>query len=386
MTQAERRVRVDLGARGYDAVIAPGALARAREFILASLAQPPHRIFIAADAALPAHTVDALARSFGGAARLSLGRIPAAEAHKSMRGADELLAALADARLERADLLIALGGGAVGDLAGFAAGIYRRGIPWIACPTTLLAMVDASVGGKTGVNLLARGEVYKNMIGVVHQPAAVLIDPDVLESMPQRSFRSGLAECAKHCMLAGAWGDDRLWDWTLANIGPVLARDPGALPELIARNIAVKARIVQADERETADEGIRAQLNLGHTFGHALEGLSNLSPTANPTDAPLQHGEAVALGLVAAARCAAAAGICPGSLPAEVESLISACSLPARIANLPRSADVIARMMHDKKVAGGKLRLVLPTSRGRCGFFADVPRSAIETGIDALRC
>jgi 3-dehydroquinate synthase len=247
-------------------------------------------------------------------------------------------------------------------------------------------MVDASVGGKTGVNLAAGGgDLHKNMVGAFHQPRAVIADVDVLRSLPERFFRAGLAECVKHAMIGADWGDPGLVDWTASARARIAAHDTGTLIELVSRNVRIKATVVGRDEREEDQSGGRALLNLGHTFAHAIEPLPGLSPDGNPAHAPLQHGEAVALGLVAAARGAVALGKCPADLADRTVALLNDFGLPTRVRGLPPADQVLARMHHDKKVLGGRLRLILPTAPGRAAVIADPPQAAVITAIDAIR-
>lgn len=382
-----RTVRVELGPRSYDVIIGAGALAEVGARSLDAAVRPA-RAMIVHDDALPAElclSVCASVRSAGMTCETVATH--ASEPDKSLARLAPILGALARARLERRDILVALGGGIVGDLAGFAAAVYRRGIPFIQCPTTLLAMVDASVGGKTGVNLEVGGGLRKNMAGAFHQPRAVIADVSALATLPARHFRAGLAECIKHALIAGDQGDPALLDWAEASLPAILRREAGALVELIARNVAVKARVVSGDEFETApdEQGGRAILNLGHTFGHAIETLPALSPDGDPAHAPLHHGEAVALGLVAAAACAGRLGLADPTLARRVVAILTTAGLPTKARGLPSNRQVMDLMSHDKKVAGGKLRLVLPTDPGHAKVVADPPAAAVEAGLDAIR-
>jgi 3-dehydroquinate synthase len=387
MTTPEARVPVHLGPRSYDVVIGAGTLGALPVVISSALSGTPRRAILACDDGLPTETSATAERSLAAAGITALRfGLEASEEHKSLDQLAQLLAFLAAHRIERTEPLIALGGGIVGDLAGFAAATYRRGIPFIQCPTTLLSMVDASVGGKTGVNLPGPGKsLLKNMVGAFHQPRAVVIDVRALDSLPERSFRAGLAECVKHAMIGAECDDLSLGDWTANHLAAILIRDPATLTSLIARNVRIKATIVERDEREEQDQGGRALLNLGHTFAHAIETLPTLSPDANPGHAPLQHGEAVALGLLAAAATSEAAGHATSPQIAQTAALISTCGLPSRVAGLPPSTELLARMAHDKKVQGGKLRLILPVAPGRAAVFAGVPEPAITAGWDAIR-
>lgn len=390
----DRTIRVELGERSYNAIVGRELLARLGELARAALGNAPTRAFIVSDRALPAPLVDRAAaslraRSFS-VATLAL---EATEPNKSVHNAESICAAMAAARLERQDPVIALGGGIIGDLAGFAASMYRRGVPIIQCPTTLLSMVDAAVGGKTGANLsLAGGDLLKNLVGAFHQPSLVLADVDTLISLPDRHLRAGLAECLKHAMLAldvedpGAHTTD-LFTATLAAAPACLTRHLDVLASLIARNIAIKARVIAGDERELSTDasGGRAALNLGHTFAHAIETLPTLSPDKNPSNAPLHHGEAVALGLVAAAHVGLALGTLTAQETERVRTAVATLGLPIRVSGLPDNQTLIARMMHDKKVAGGKLRLIVPNGLGRVNSRLGPPNQVVEAGWNALR-
>jgi 3-dehydroquinate synthase len=372
--------RVPLPGREYDVIISRGSL-HSLSSRLPSILPAARRALLAFDPNLPASLI-ANAHNALLAAGLCVSTLPvhASESNKQLPAAAHILDALAAARLERSDPLVALGGGIVGDIAGFAAAIHRRGIPFIQCPTTLLAMVDASVGGKTGVNLLIDGHLTKNMVGCFHQPALVCIDLAALDSLPDREFRAGLAECIKHAMIGGSLQDPSLWDYTLASLPAIIARDPLTLAPFIARNVALKARVVLADERETAPDsaGGRALLNLGHTFAHVIESLQLPSH-------PL-HGEAVALGLLAATTAAHALN--PGQLPAPatIASALTTAGLPTTIAGLPAPAELIALMRHDKKSRAGKLRCIFPGPGHTAAVIADPPDSCLRDGWCAVSC
>jgi 3-dehydroquinate synthetase len=366
----------------YDIVVGPGVYAGG--FRGASAAPlgtlRDRRVIVVADAGVPVAPVNVVLdelRSLG--ASVITIEASAEEHRKSLQEAERVLRAMSDARLERGDVLVALGGGIVGDLAGFAAAIYRRGIRWVQCPTTLLSMVDASVGGKTAVNLPDGGELRKNEIGAFHQPSLVLADISVLSSLSDRQFRCGLAECVKHGLLSGGWSMPDLLDWTERSLPAILARDPAALTSLVARNVTVKGAVVRADERETAN-GVREQLNLGHTFGHALEGLGVMAPQGIG-GGPLHHGEAVALGLIAAAASAREFGL--SDCVERVRGAVASCGLPTHV-NLPAGDRILAAMRHDKKSRDGRLRLVLPSGPGRVVVRNDVPDEAVLGGIEAI--
>lgn len=386
---AMRRVEVRAPSGAYEAWMGHGILPRIGE-TLRTLLDGTRRAVVVLDSGLPDRWRARLSSGLDAAGVATVeSRQAAHEAHKNLGALADHLRAMSRARMERREPVIALGGGITGDVAGFAAAVYRRGVPWINCPTTLLAMVDASIGGKTGVNLdlgsADHPDLKKNMVGAFHQPRLVAADVDVLSTLPDRELRCGLAECVKHGLLSADFGDAALLEWTGANVDRVLSRDPNALVELVARNVAVKAAVVAGDEREEADDLGRAVLNLGHTFGHAIEPLPNLSPAADPTLAPLRHGEAVALGLVAACRTASAMGMGDPGLEIYVRTLLGRMGLPTACAGLPPSADLLDLMAHDKKSRRGRLRLVLPSGPGRCRVVADAPRAAVAAGLDAIR-
>ena len=274
-----------------------------------------------------------------------------------------LFDALLAARLGRDSLIVALGGGIVGDVAGFAAAVYQRGIPFIQVPTTLLAQVDTSVGGKTAINH-ARG---KNMIGAFHQPLAVIADVASLDTLPDRELRSGLAEVIKH----GFALDASFVDWLESNVEKILRREHGALGYAIRRSCELKARIVAADERET---GERALLNFGHTFGHAIEAGTGYGSWL--------HGEAVAAGMVMAAELSSLMGQLKKNEVSRVRELLKRAGLPVSGPALAPER-MLELMALDKKAAKGKTRFVLLESLGRAALRSDVDEKAVRAAIVA---
>ncbi len=291
--------------------------------------------------------------------------VPAGDGSKSLSQAEELWAALAARRHGRWEPIIALGGGMVGDLAGFVAATWLRGVPFVQCPTTMEADVDASVGGKTAVN----HPTGKNLIGVFHQPILVCIDVDCLGTLSERDLRAGLAESVKHSIVR----DRDFFDWQEAHQAEVVAGHKQVVGELIRRNCANKAAVVVADERESAEGGVgRAALNFGHTIGHALEAQSNFE---------LRHGEAVSLGMVAAMELAV--GHC--GFPAEerdrAEALLAGLGLPVRASRPIDVADILERLGTDKKVRGRAVRFVLPTRIGSVRWLDAVPIDQVERAI-----
>ena len=341
-------IPVSLGSRSYEVRIRAGLLADAGAQIAPLLARP--RVAILTDENVAARHLDdfraALTAAGIEAPALAL---PAGEATKGWEGLRRASEWLLDQRIERRDMVVALGGGVIGDLAGFAAAILRRGVRFVQVPTTLLAQVDSSVGGKTGIN----APQGKNLIGAFHQPALVLADPLVLSTLPARDFRAGYGEVAKYGLL----GDAGFFDWLEAH-GPGLRDDPTALAQAVARSVAMKAAIVARDEHET---GERALLNLGHTFAHALEAATGYS-------ARLLHGEAVALGCVLAFDLSARLGLCPQEAPSRVAAHLRVMGLPVRLeqveGGLPDADTLIGLMGQDKKVVDGRLRLILARGIG----------------------
>lgn len=370
--------------RSYDVIVGSGLLASLGGFIR-PVVNRARKALVIHDAKLPATLVESCGRSLTAAGCVPVVQaFEASESNKVLAQAEFLYGRAAFAQLDRHDVVVALGGGIVGDVAGFVAATFKRGLRVIQCPTTLLAMVDASVGGKTGVNLLHEGVLLKNYVGSFHQPELVVASVDVLETLPAREFRAGLAECIKHAMISADWGDPELWDWTCAVMRSILGREPETLVELIARNVAVKAAVVGSDERELDETGGRAVLNLGHTFAHAIETLPAISPDGDPAHAPLLHGEAVGLGLKAACATAVALGLFDDAEAIRVRNLLEEAGLPVGVRQLPPGERILARMGSDKKSIAGAMRLVLPTGRGRASLVHSPEPTAVMRGIEAI--
>lgn len=292
--------------------------------------------------------------------------LPDGEATKQWDSLNRIHDTLLAERCDRTTTVVALGGGVIGDLAGFAAATYQRGVPFIQVPTTLLAQVDSSVGGKTGINH-PRG---KNMIGAFWQPRLVLADTDTLKTLPDRELSAGLAEVIKYGLIR----DLPFLEWLEAHMDALLARDAAALSHAIERSCANKAEVVAGDELETAKEGGRALLNLGHTFGHAIETGIGYGEWL--------HGEAVAAGTMMAAELSRRLGWLAGSDVARVRALLNRAQLPVRGPAL--GADRYLELMaHDKKVLAGRLRLVLLKRLGEAVTWADTPPDEIRAAIDA---
>jgi 3-dehydroquinate synthase len=343
-------IPVRLGARAYDVHVGQGLLARAGELI-APFA-PSKRVFVVTDENVARLHLPALVASLT-AAGLQCKRVvmPAGEESKSFAGLEQSCRALLQEGIGRKDLVVAFGGGVIGDLAGLAAGLVKRGVDFVQIPTTLLAQVDSSVGGKTAIDT----PEGKNLIGLVHQPRLVLADLDVLATLPAREIACGYAEIVK----VGLIGDARFFQWCASNVQRVLRLDSAALAHAVETAIAFKARIVEADERE---EGMRALLNLGHTFGHALEAQAGYGDA-------LRHGEAVAAGLALAFDYSAELGLCGGEDAARVRAHIGAAGFDANLETLaggPYDAHKLMELMHsDKKAEGGAVTLVLARGVGQ---------------------
>jgi 3-dehydroquinate synthase len=295
--------------------------------------------------------------------------LPPGEISKSFAGLETLCGQLLETGIDRGGLIVAFGGGVIGDLTGFAAGVLKRGVAFAQVPTTLLAQVDSSVGGKTAINA-AQG---KNLIGLFHQPRLVIADTGLLATLPRREMLAGYAEIVKY----GALGDAKFFEW-LETGGPLaLAGDNEAMEHAVAHSCRMKADIVARDERET---GERALLNLGHTFGHALEAVTGFSGRLN-------HGEAVAIGTALALRLSVRLGFASGQDAERLTRHLKAVGLPCAISDIPGlrpdTASLIAAMRHDKKVADGRITFILLHGIGRAFATSDVPFDALQDVLNA---
>src|SRR6184192_3989333 len=359
-------VGVALAERAYDIVIGRDVL-QSLGTRVATL-RPGSRVAIVTDRNVAKHWLEKTETSLSGAG-IATSRIivDEGEGSKTYAGLEQVSEALIKARIERNDLVIALGGGVVGDLAGFAAAILRRGVDLVQVPTSLLAQVDSSVGGKTGIN----SPQGKNLLGAFHQPLLVVADTAVLDTLPPRQFRAGYAEIAKY----GVLGDEAFFAWIEANHADIFAGG-AARDHAIATSCRAKAAIVSRDERET---GERALLNLGHTFGHALEAATGFSDR-------LFHGEGVAIGMVLAAQFSAQLGMIPDSAAARVKHHLAAVGLPTRLQDiagfaqegLPDADALLGLMAQDKKVKRGKLTFILLEAVGRAVIANDVEPSRVR--------
>jgi 3-dehydroquinate synthase len=345
-------VRVNLSERSYDIEIGAGVLGRIGEFVAARTKVSHAAVITDRNVETPyAAAVEKSLQASG--ARVNRLVVEPGEATKSVASADQLWNELLAAGADRKTVIVAVGGGVVGDLAGFVAAAFARGLPFIQVPTTLLAQVDSSVGGKVGVNLPGA----KNMVGAFWQPLGVLIDTYTLKTLPDREYRAGLAEVVKYGVIL----DAGFFGWLESHVEEINRRDPASLEHLIARCCRLKADVVERDERETT--GLRAVLNYGHTFCHAIEAVTGYGEYL--------HGEAVSIGMMCAARLAAAMGRIDTAFITRQKSLLTALHLPLETPTVD-DEQLLAAMQHDKKVEHGRLRFVLPTRLGHVELVGGV--------------
>ena len=350
------RLKVDLGARSYEIIIGSGVL-KELGVLLHSLGQAS-RIMLVTNPTVYDLYGEQLRGGLGvDDKRLVLGMVPDGEEYKTMVQAQRLIDLAVEHHFDRSSLVITLGGGVIGDLGGFVAAIYQRGIDFVQVPTTLLAMVDSSVGGKVAVN----HPRAKNMIGAFHQPRLVLIDTTTLYTLSLRDYRSGLAETIKYGIIA----DRDFFAYLQENAGLINRRDETVLRHAIRRSCEIKAAIVEDDERES---GVRAILNLGHTFGHAIETCSGYGA--------YRHGEAVAMGIVLDTRLAHRLNLLDTTDKESILALMDALGLNLPVPKLPPQ-ELLNVMCQDKKVRHGRLRLVLPTAVGRVAIRDDIDPALI---------
>lgn len=329
------------------------------------------RAVIVCDSAIAQTHAQAAARSLAEAAfEAAIVPMDANEEHKSLQSVADLYGAFLDFGLDRSCPVIALGGGIITDTAGLAAATFMRGVPLINIPTTLLGMVDAAIGGKTGVNFPLPGSetLGKNLIGAIHQPVAVLMDVEALTTLPPRFFACGLAECVKHALIA----DPEMLEWMESHADDLRPPRAADLVSFIARHVEIKTDFVKRDERES---GVRMFLNLGHTFAHAIETRPELN---------LEHGEAVALGLLAACAAGEHLGMTEPSLRRRLAALLPRLGLPTRLAQRPPMNEVLAAMRSDKKSRAGSIRLIIPVAAGVVEVVDGPPEQAVGAGIDAI--
>jgi len=359
------RITVDLGRRSYDVIVGSGQLSEIGP--ATSALGDVQNVAVISDSNVSKlygqKVLDSLRRAGLSAAMLVF---PAGEANKNLatygRLMDELLAL--PGPIERSSLIVALGGGVVGDVAGFVAATALRGLRWLQCPTTLLADVDASVGGKTAVD----HTTGKNLIGAFHQPAGVLIDVECLGTLSAQELRNGLAECVKHAVIR----DADMLKFIEEHVDEILTCRSDVMTKLITRNVAIKAGVVAADEREA---GERAELNFGHTIGHAIEVLVGYDK--------MPHGPAVALGMLAACRIAQQRGLIDEAMTGRISAILERLALPVRCKQLAPE-QVWQTMQHDKKARGGKVRMILPQAVGSAGIYDDITPQEVAEAMTAL--
>jgi 3-dehydroquinate synthase len=356
------RIKVRLGRRSYDIHVAAGAIGRAGR-LLKPFA--PDFVAIVTDSHVAAHHLEPLVASLERerieARPIALGP---GEGAKSFHSLERLCGALLRAGVDNGGLIVALGGGVIGDLTGFAAGVLKRGVDFAQIPTTLLAQVDSSVGGKTAINMVEG----KNLVGVFHQPRIVIADTATLATLSPRELRAGYAEVVKY----GALGDADFFHWLETHGAAALRGEAAGLEHIVAHSCRMKAGIVARDERE---KGERALLNLGHTFGHALEAATGYSVR-------LLHGEGVAIGMVLAFRLSARLGLAPTADGERLARHLRDSGLPTEISDIagahPDADTLLAHMMHDKKAKGGQLTFVLVRGIGQAFTTRDVPLDAVR--------
>ncbi|MEM1446939.1 MAG: 3-dehydroquinate synthase [Planctomycetota bacterium] len=360
----------------YDIVIEPGCLMRLGDLVREAVPTADRAILVTDEGVEPHHARPVAKAMEAQRIETVVAVIPVSEKKKTLGTVRTLYDIMLENKLERGHALVTLGGGICGDVAGFAAATYLRGIPFVQCPTSLLAMVDASVGGKTGVNV-PQG---KNLIGAFHQPSRVVIDPEVLATLSERELRCGLAECLKHGVIRDPLETPDaelppLFDWITEHAQAIHALDPPTLVELVKRNVEIKASVVMADEKEA---GVRAHLNLGHTFAHAIEATSQFGTK-------YKHGEAVSLGMVAATAFAVNRRLCSAELLDQVMTGCAAVGLPTTAKHLAPDAILLKTMAMDKKVRGGRIRLVLPTRMGEVTIVDDATPDEVKAAWAVVR-
>ncbi|WP_102850031.1 3-dehydroquinate synthase [Phaeobacter inhibens] len=363
----ERSVHVALGERAYDVVIGPDLLADAGARLAPMLRRP--KVAVLTDETVAAHHLEGLRAGLASAGiEMDALALPPGESTKAWPQFSRAVEWLLEQKVERGDIVIAFGGGVIGDLAGFAAAVLRRGVRFVQIPTSLLAQVDSSVGGKTGIN----APQGKNLIGAFHQPSLVLADTALLGTLTPRDFLAGYGEVVKYGLL----GDAEFFEWLEAQ-GPALAAgDMAARVEAVTRSVQMKADIVVRDETEQGD---RALLNLGHTFCHALEAATGYGDR-------LLHGEGVAIGCALAFELSARLGLCSQEDPSRVRAHLKAMGMKTDLADipgeLPDAGTLLALMGQDKKVVDGQLRFILARGIGQAFVTGDVPQAAV---LDVLR-
>jgi 3-dehydroquinate synthase len=351
-----QRLNIDLGERSYDIFLGPGLLERIGE-LLSQILQPSRIVLVTHPSLFQLYGEKVVAGFKNQGWTTNIIEVPEGETSKSLHQADIFYNQLLDFNCDRKSVLVALGGGVIGDLTGFIAATYQRGIPFVQVPTTLLSQVDSSVGGKTAVNH-PKG---KNMIGAFYQPRMVIADLDTLQTLPQNEFRAGLAEVIKY----GVISDASLFDYLENNVEKILKLDHECLAHIIKTSCVIKAEVVEKDERESH---YRMILNFGHTLGHAIEALTGYSKFI--------HGEAVAIGMVYAAKLSQQLGKCQSVVSSRLSKLVNKFGLPSQWPDLDSSA-VIECLYHDKKTMNHKIKFILIKDIGRVEIVEDMPETDI---------
>lgn len=360
-------VRVNLGERSYTVRVGPGLIDRAGAEIAPLLRRP--RVAVVTEETVAAAQLARFRAGLeaGGVAMEAL-ILPPGEGTKSWRFLEQVVEWLIAQKVERGDMVVALGGGVIGDLVGFAAAVLRRGVRFVQVPTSLLAQVDSSVGGKTGIN----SPLGKNLVGAFHQPSLVLCDIDALDTLPGRDFLAGYGEVVKYGLL----GDAAFFQWLEGNAPVMAAGDKALRQEAVRHAVRMKADLVERDETEQGD---RALLNLGHTFGHALEAATGYSDR-------LLHGEGVAIGCLLAFDLSARLGLCSQEAPERVAEHLARMGMKRKLSDIPGELPgrdgLIALMAQDKKVQDGAMRFILARGIGESFVTGDVPRAALERLLD----
>ena len=357
-------ITVDLAERSYPIYVGTGTLQRLGEYFVKHCGPGP-AVVITDKNIEPLYGRTVSSSLLRSRVECHLVSVPAGEHSKRMAIVESLYDKLFEYFVERSDTIIALGGGVVGDLAGFVAATFKRGVNYVQVPTTLLAMVDSSIGGKTGIN----HPQGKNMIGAFHQPKMVFADINTLHTLPKRELGCGLAETVKHAVIK----DAEFFTFLTEHSPEILMLQPEMMVELVVRNCRIKAAVVSADERES---GLRSILNYGHTIGHAIETVL--------ADKDFHHGEAVALGMIAAARLAVKRKMLKQEEAERIIQLLQAFGLPTELIGEIPVDELFTAMKHDKKVQQGKIKFVLPTSLGSCTFVDDLTETEIKEAIREL--
>jgi 3-dehydroquinate synthase len=362
MSDTTQTVRVNLAERSYDILIGSKNISELGMFVV-DRGRVTHAVLITDDNVQEPHAISATESLVNEGINVDMISIQPGEPSKSVEVASSLWQGFLELGADRKSIVVAVGGGVVGDLAGFIAATYARGLRFFQVATTVVAQVDSSVGGKVGVNL----PEAKNMVGSFYQPAGVFIDTATLETLPEKEYRSGLAEVVKYGVIL----DARFFEYLEKQTAAINRRDHDVLVEVVARCCRLKADVVEKDERE--ESGLRAVLNYGHTFGHAFESLSGYGA--------LLHGEAVSIGMCCAARLAEKLGRVDRQFVERQRNLLEALHLPTQTPDLDRDK-ILSAMMHDKKVQHGKLRFIMPNRLGSVELVGDIDPAAVRAALE----